>query len=602
MTKSIFSKNALRVLLPAITVFVVFSTTAMAQVEQHSQVSIQGTGLVTKDSTSDSSPLSQHTTKSGGFLVGYSYQFNSWAGVEGNYGYTQNTLNTTGSFGQSSIRSDFHEITGAFVAHIPVKVARIRPYALAGAGALIFNPTDDARRINAGIDRQAKATFVYGGGVNFDRQAKIEYMVSTRLESPSEQSLGARYESLIRLADSIRAQHETKTLFDLVVKELSAVIPFDAIVHCDESSNKVNWHFSESCQQVGPPPSDIQNEESLARWVAENQKAAVIADVRQETRFPHSVAALKKIGLQSACALPLSTAHRRLGSLVIASQKPNAYSGEEVRFLSLVADQIALAMDDAINFQTSRRAQERLELLLDLTNRIVSTLDLRDLLREITANLRRVMQSECVGMKLPDAEDGRLRIYALDFPESNGLIAEGYLEPTGTESPGGQVFRTGEPMLAGSLEVANIPLAVELGMKSACLLPLTSRNRVLGVLGVGSVRENAFSQDDVTFLTQFARQVAIAVDNAIAYGQISALKDQLAQEKLYLEDEIRSELNFEEIVGKSEALRRVLTQVETVAPTDSTVLIYGETGTGKELIARAVHNLSSRNSNAFVKL
>src|SRR6267378_442956 len=92
-------------------------------------------------------------------------------------------------------------------------------------------------------------------------------MVSTRLESPSEQSLGARYESLIRLADSIRAQHETKTLFDLVVKELSAVIPFDAIVHCDESSNKVNWHFSESCQQVGPPPSDIQNEESLARWV-----------------------------------------------------------------------------------------------------------------------------------------------------------------------------------------------------------------------------------------------------------------------------------------------------------------------------------------------
>src|SRR5438128_7467160 len=104
------------------------------------------------------------------------------------------------------------------------------------------------------------------------------------------------------------------------------------------------------------------------------------------------------------------------------------------------------------------------------------------------------------------------------------------------------------------------------------------------------------------FLTQFARQVAIAVDNAIAYGQISALKDQLAQEKLYLEDEIRSELNFEEIVGKSEALRRVLKLIGTVAPTDSTVLIYGETGTGKELIARAVHNLSFRRSNAFVKL
>ena len=190
---------------------------------------------------------------------------------------------------------------------------------------------------------------------------------------------------------------------------------------------------------------------------------------------------------------------------------------------------------------------------------------------------------------------------ALDFPGSNDMIREG-LEPPAAESTAAQVFRTGEPILAGARELANDPVAGELGIKSACHLPLTSRNRVLGVLSVGSLRENAFSQDDVAFLTQFARQVAIAVDNAVAYGQISDLKDQLAQEKLYLEDEIRSELNFEEIIGKSEALRSVLTQVETVAPTDSTVLIYGETGTGKELIARAVHNLSSRGSNAFVKL
>ena len=124
----------------------------------------------------------------------------------------------------------------------------------------------------------------------------------------------------------------------------------------------------------------------------------------------------------------------------------------------------------------------------------------------------------------------------------------------------------------------------------------------MGVLSLGSCRENVFSADDLAFLTQIARQVAIAIENAVAFGEVSDLKDKLAQEKLYLEDEIRSELNFEEIVGKSEALRRVLQQVETVAPTDSTVLIYGETGTGKELIARAVHNLSSRHANAFVKL
>jgi formate hydrogenlyase transcriptional activator len=131
---------------------------------------------------------------------------------------------------------------------------------------------------------------------------------------------------------------------------------------------------------------------------------------------------------------------------------------------------------------------------------------------------------------------------------------------------------------------------------------MRGRGGIVGVLSLGSWREHAFCQDDLTFLGQIARQVAVAVENAWAFGEVSELKNKLAQEKLYLEDEIRSELRFEEIVGKSEALRRVLQEVETVAPTDSTVLIYGETGTGKELIARAVHNLSSRQANGFVKL
>jgi formate hydrogenlyase transcriptional activator len=425
-------------------------------------------------------------------------------------------------------------------------------------------------------------------------------MAGATLAPSSSQSVGARYESLIRLADSIRVQHDTAALFRALVNELRPVIPFDAIARFDESSRKVNWHLCDSCPQQAPHTSEIQLEGTLPWWVAENQQAAVITDVWQETRFPATVEQLRKKGLQSACALPLSTAHRRLGSLVIASRELDAYAGDEVEFLTLVASQIALAMDDAINFQASRRAQERLELLLDLTNRVLSILDLRDLLRVIAANLRGVMQTDGVGIQLPGADDGRLRIYALDFPGSNNVIREGW-EPD-ANSTAARVFRTGEPILDNARELARDPIALALGVKSVCHLPLTSRNRVLGVLGVGSFRENAFSEDDVAFLIQFARQVAIAVDNAIAYGQISTLKDQLAREKLYLEDEIRTELNFDEIVGKSEALRRVLSLVETVAPTDSTVLIYGETGTGKELIARAVHDLSSRRSNAFVKL
>jgi formate hydrogenlyase transcriptional activator len=140
------------------------------------------------------------------------------------------------------------------------------------------------------------------------------------------------------------------------------------------------------------------------------------------------------------------------------------------------------------------------------------------------------------------------------------------------------------------------------GIRSGCVLPLIARNRVLGTLILGSLRENAFTQDDLEFLNQVASQIAIAIENALAFREIAALKDKLSEEKLYLEDEIRTSYNFNEIVGESAALQRLLKQVEIVAPTDSAVLILGETGTGKELIARALHNLSARREHTFVKL
>jgi formate hydrogenlyase transcriptional activator len=418
----------------------------------------------------------------------------------------------------------------------------------------------------------------------------------------ADELVSLRYESLIRLADSIRAQRDPEGLFCILVRELSTVIAFDAVAQFDEGANKVNWYFCEDCKHPSVSPSDVPKEESIPWWVYERQRPLVISNVRQELRFPFATECLLESGLHSLCAVPLSSAHRRLGSLAIASQRRDAYAEEDVRFLSLVAGQIALAMDDTFNFRASQRAQERLQLLLELTNRVVSNLNLRELLREISASIRRVMQCEGVGVALPGREDGRLRVYALDFPAIDGLLYEGSERPDSNESHTATVFRTGEPLILHADELADDAIAVSKGLRSICHLPLVSHNRVLGVLGMGTVREDAFSPEDMPFLTQLACEVAIAIENALAYSEISELRDKLAQEKLYLEDEIRSELNFEEIVGKSEALRRVLKQVETVAPTDSTVLIYGETGTGKELIARALHNLSARRSNAFVKL
>ena len=410
----------------------------------------------------------------------------------------------------------------------------------------------------------------------------------------------ARYEALIRISNSIRARNEPQDLFEILVDELRQVIPFDAIAQFDESANKVHWHLGPGCQKPGGCP-EAETGESLPQWVYRKQEIVVLGTMGDDPRFPAATRKMRSNGLQSVCAFPLSTAHRRLGSLIIGSTQPYAYSPEEVRFCSLVVDQIALATDDAINFQASQKAQERLQLLLDLTNRVVSNLNLREVLREISAQVRRVMRCDGVGIDLPSPEDGKLRIYALDIGGSEFPIEEGYEAPAGDDNPAVRTFRTGEVVIVAREELKE-PVAREFGIQSLVHVPMMGHNGIVGVLSLGSKSEGGFSKDDLPFLNQVAHQVAIGIENARTFGEVAEQKDKLALQKLYLEDEIRSELKFEEIVGRSEALRRVLEQIETVAPTESTVIIYGETGSGKELIARAVHNLSARKSGAFVKL
>jgi len=163
MYRSIVSKKALGVV-AIIVALAVPATSAFAQVEQPSQINIQGTALITK-SSNDQIP-SHEATKSGGFLVGYSYQFSRWFGAEANYGYSRNTQNFIAAGGPSSLEADFHEVTGALVAHIPVRVRGVRPYVLGGGGALVFDPTD--KLIVTGAERQTRGAFLYGGGANFD--------------------------------------------------------------------------------------------------------------------------------------------------------------------------------------------------------------------------------------------------------------------------------------------------------------------------------------------------------------------------------------------------------------------------------------------------
>jgi formate hydrogenlyase transcriptional activator len=212
------------------------------------------------------------------------------------------------------------------------------------------------------------------------------------------------------------------------------------------------------------------------------------------------------------------------------------------------------------------------------------------------------MQCDAACLSLPDASNASLRVCGLDFPEGKGLLRDGFVLPIEGSSPG-KAFATGRPLVFSTAPPSLDPLATELntkeGFESGCFLPLTACDRKLGVLHLLDRREGVFVEKDVDFLGQVANQVAIALENALEYGEVSESRKSLAEERLYLRDEIRTDHNFEEILGESAALKQVLQQARTVAPTQSTVLIQGETGTGKELIARAIHNLSPRRDNIF---
>ena len=255
-----------------------------------------------------------------------------------------------------------------------------------------------------------------------------------------------------------------------------------------------------------------------------------------------------------------------------------------------------------------QRERDQLDLLLDVTNAVVTQLDTRELFRAVAPALRRCCSADVAALSLYDPEAGVLRHHVCDAPDDFctrsdvPMVTESTLEG----SAAGYVFSTGKPRAFSRTDLDAFPESAFIrsrGIRSACCVPLATAHGVLGTLNLAAFSDHAFSEDQFPLLTRVAGQIAIAVRNAFSYERIEELNAQLAREKLYLEDEIRSDYQFDEIIGRSKALGRVLREIETVAPTDSTVLITGETGSGKELVARAIHQLSGRRrDHAFVKL
>ncbi|WP_157467438.1 sigma 54-interacting transcriptional regulator [Edaphobacter aggregans] len=255
--------------------------------------------------------------------------------------------------------------------------------------------------------------------------------------------------------------------------------------------------------------------------------------------------------------------------------------------------------------------RDRLRLLLDLNNRVALHLDLREVFLAVSSELRRVFKCDFVGLALPDGSGEYLRQHMVDFPESKGLLKEGELYPM-EASCAGLAFRSAKPVLLNNLpegrsiwssDQAFYRRVTDEGpFQSGTFLPLIREDRNLGVLQLTSRSERSFAEQDVEFLGEVANQIAITLTNALEYERVAETKDRLHEENLALREQIDQAFMFEEIVGSSPVLKTVLTNIVKVAPTDSTVLITGETGTGKELIARAIHKRSRRSSHAFISV
>ena len=340
------------------------------------------------------------------------------------------------------------------------------------------------------------------------------------------------------------------------------------------------------------------------------QKPVYLADVRQEMLNIPALAPYAVPPGTTAYAFPLSTAHRRLGALTFG-RRSGEFKPEDVELMSCVASHAAVALEialttaDALQYQEElAREKDRLHLLLEINNHIVTKLDVDELLRAASVSIRKHFGNEFTGFWLFEEKGNRLKRAVLDFPDSRRVHELTVVDLSQDDL---DRLRTRTPRIAYAAEIAQMPQIVAEVLKIESIVtlasaPLITNSGPVGVMALGSKRENCFGKRDMDLLGQISDQIALALDNALAYGRMTASRDRLQDERLYLESEISSEYNFEDIIGKSAAFQKVLEQVAIVAPTDSTVLLHGETGTGKELIARAIHNLSSRRERTFVRM
>jgi formate hydrogenlyase transcriptional activator len=433
--------------------------------------------------------------------------------------------------------------------------------------------------------------------------------------SPKVPAIAERYRTLLEINNAIITNLTQPALLHAVSEALHRVISFDRCAIALHQPESDTFRF---LAVEGELHSDYFRQglvaarsETSIGWVFDHQRPLVRRDLEKEGEYANEHRLVAE-GIHSLCVLPLVSQGECFGTLSLVSRKRGRYSDEDAAFLQEVANQVALAACNMISYEKITTLSTKVErtaahyrMLLEINNAIITNLTHKDLLRSVSEILRRVVPLDGAIITVYDPKTDVFRFFATETTLSTDYFHTG-LEVPRKDAIAASVFETQRPLrrsdLENEMQFPNDPRLVAVGIRSDCIVPLIVGGKSIGTLGVGSTKKNQYSEVEQELLQEVANQIALAVANMRSFEEISELKARLQNENVYLQEEIRTEHNFDEIIGKSSALLAVLHKIEQVAPADSTVLMYGETGTGKELIARAIHDRSNRRGRPLVKV
>ncbi|HET7005316.1 MAG TPA: sigma 54-interacting transcriptional regulator, partial [Candidatus Binatia bacterium] len=398
---------------------------------------------------------------------------------------------------------------------------------------------------------------------------------------------------------------------------LKTIVPTERFgIEIPLEGDRLQGHILYSGSPAGAPtePTILPAAGTACDWVLQTRRC-LIAGCRDELRdrFPVTYEIMSAEGMESLCAIALASGGRNQGALFFMASDKEAYRHLRREFIEQVANQIALAIENvnsyeeiaALNREIAATAARR-QTLLAVNNAIVTKLTRDELLAVACDSLSKVICFDRLALSLYDPAAGCLRIVACSGPYQRADYSPIGRQLKLDDSPAGQAFQSQRAVLCSDLETARRSASEERayghGFRSICVLPLVVHGKSLGAITVGSLTRNQYAAADAQFLMEVANQIAIAIENMQLHEETAALKARFEAETVYLQEEIKTEHNFEEIIGQSEKVRELLRKVEQVAPTQASVLICGETGTGKELLARAVHDRSKRKDRALVKV